>query len=245
MIDIEKRLADRMHAAVADEPPLGFDPDEVVDRAGRLRRRRSGYTAAGAATATAVLAVAAVTVLGNHDDVARNDVTRNTGTAAATAPAACQGTEIPPRFGGYAKLEDRMKRVLRPAVAAHLPGADVEPSQPVLAADCPPTVGAGFFVDDTAVELFLQHDRGELDDQQDRWADNPMFHKADEFTAEDGALIRVYEAGEGGKGGGRVVMRFGQDGMVAQAEIHPRTGVAVADLVELLGDPDLSFPVSQ
>ena len=37
---IEDRIAERFRAAMADEPPLGFDPDDVVTEAGRRLRRR-------------------------------------------------------------------------------------------------------------------------------------------------------------------------------------------------------------
>lgn len=53
------RIEERMLASVADEPPLGFDPDELVDRAElRRRRRRSAFGAAGAAAVVMVAAIA-------------------------------------------------------------------------------------------------------------------------------------------------------------------------------------------
>jgi hypothetical protein len=57
----EEQLGDRFRAAVAEEPPLGFDPDDVVDRAERVTRRRSAMI--GAATAAAVVVLGVVTVL--------------------------------------------------------------------------------------------------------------------------------------------------------------------------------------
>jgi hypothetical protein len=56
----ENQLSERMRAAVAGEPPLGFDPDELTDRAGRRQRQRR--TVLGAAAVTLVLAAGAVTV---------------------------------------------------------------------------------------------------------------------------------------------------------------------------------------
>jgi hypothetical protein len=58
---IEDRLTDEFRSAVIDEPPLGFDPDDVVDRAVRRRRHRSAITFT--VTAVAVLAVGAVAAL--------------------------------------------------------------------------------------------------------------------------------------------------------------------------------------
>jgi hypothetical protein len=54
----ERTLADEFRDAFADEPPLGFDPDEVVTRLIQRRRRRLRVAAAAAG----VVAVAAVGV---------------------------------------------------------------------------------------------------------------------------------------------------------------------------------------
>jgi len=250
MIEIEKRLTEDMHAALADEPPLGFDPDELADRAGRSRRRRrSAYLTASAAAATTVLAAVAV-VVGSHDDAGRNT---GTGTVTAPAsptsvpaakPAACQDT--PPRkdpplnFPGSAEVVERLDREVPEAVGERLPSDSIERTDPMLAMDCPPTLVSGYFLGDISIALFLTHARPELDDTRDRYAG--AFPVADEFTAEDGALIRVYEVAKGADQG-LVVTRFGTDGMVAQASIAPRGSVAVADIVTLLGDPRLHFPI--
>jgi hypothetical protein len=67
---IEEQLADRFRAAVADEPPMGFDPDDLVDRAARTHRRRSAVLAASAAAALVVLATVAVIQIVRADDQA-------------------------------------------------------------------------------------------------------------------------------------------------------------------------------
>jgi hypothetical protein len=54
---IEQHLAERFKAVVGDEPPLGFDPDALVD--GLLRRRRHRQ-AIGAALGVALIATTAV-----------------------------------------------------------------------------------------------------------------------------------------------------------------------------------------
>ncbi|MEQ0561560.1 hypothetical protein ABJI51_25840 [Amycolatopsis sp. NEAU-NG30] len=54
----EQTLAREFTAAVHPEPPLGFDPDEVVTRAGRRRRRRRNSLLTGAAVVAALAAVA-------------------------------------------------------------------------------------------------------------------------------------------------------------------------------------------
>lgn len=267
MIDIERRLTEELHAAVAAEPPLGFDPDEVTDRAGLLRRkrRRAYATAAGAAATTAVLAAVGVLVLGNDDGTGRTGETP-TATAPATPtskpvgkPAACQdtprGQEPPEGFPGSKQLVARLDREVPEAIAEHLPGVLIEPSDPVQARDCPPTVVAGYFLDDTGLALFLVHANPEFDDEQDRYAqyaETRIVRRIDEFTAEDGAVVVVYEAAKK-KDGGEVVkgspedsltvVRLGRDGMVAHASFSPGNTVAVADVVKLLGDPRLHFPI--
>jgi len=57
----EQQLADRFSGAVAGEPPLGFDPDDTVDRAARRSRNRRATM--GVATATGVVALTAVAVV--------------------------------------------------------------------------------------------------------------------------------------------------------------------------------------
>jgi hypothetical protein len=268
MIDIERRLTDELRAAVADEPPLGFDPDEVADRAGRLRRkRRRAYAmAAGAAATTAVLAAVGVVVLGNPDDAGR---TVGTPTATAPAkpttsappaePAACQDTprgQVPPlSFPGSAKIVERLDREVPEAIAEHLPVDTVEKSDPMQAMNCPPRVVSGyFFGGNPGMALFLTHARPELDTALDRRTELPIVRRIDEFTADDGALFRVYEVTQnkdgtpvvkGSPDDGLVVVRFGTDGMVAEASISPRDTAPVADIVALLGDPRLHFPIPQ
>ncbi|GAA2815205.1 hypothetical protein [Saccharopolyspora taberi] len=51
-------LRDGLRAAVADEPPLGFDPDDVVAEAARRHRRRRATAGAGVATLALVAVIA-------------------------------------------------------------------------------------------------------------------------------------------------------------------------------------------
>ncbi|MCP3799235.1 hypothetical protein NLX83_08195 [Allokutzneria sp. A3M-2-11 16] len=56
---IEKELRDGLRGAVAEEPPLGFDPDEAVTRIGvKVRRRRATFAVAAAVVAVIGGAVA-------------------------------------------------------------------------------------------------------------------------------------------------------------------------------------------
>jgi hypothetical protein len=61
----EQELRDGLKLAVADEPPMKFDLDDLMDTAERLARRRRALIAVGASTAAvAVAAVAVPVVLG-------------------------------------------------------------------------------------------------------------------------------------------------------------------------------------
>ena len=57
---IEQHVADRMRAAVEGEPPLGFDPDEVIDQAIKQRRRRRVVTSVVLAMVVEALVVIAL-----------------------------------------------------------------------------------------------------------------------------------------------------------------------------------------
>jgi hypothetical protein len=57
---IEQQVADRFQEAVANEPPLGFDPDDVIDRAIKRSRRRKVVWAVAAATVVEAAVVWAI-----------------------------------------------------------------------------------------------------------------------------------------------------------------------------------------
>lgn len=62
---IEQQLRDGLQAAVTKEPPLGFDPDELVDDARRTaHRRRTALAAAAAAAIVAAGTIGAVAATG-------------------------------------------------------------------------------------------------------------------------------------------------------------------------------------
>jgi hypothetical protein len=54
---IEQQVTDRFRDAVVDEPPLGFDPDDVIDRAIKRTGRRKVVLAVAAATMVEAVAV--------------------------------------------------------------------------------------------------------------------------------------------------------------------------------------------
>jgi hypothetical protein len=58
----EQELRDGLKSAVADEPPMAFDVDELVGQAERLVRRRRALVAVGMGTAAVAIAAVAVPV---------------------------------------------------------------------------------------------------------------------------------------------------------------------------------------
>jgi hypothetical protein len=87
---IEQDLRDGLTGALADEPPLSFDPDRLVARAQReIRRRRS---LVGVGGATAVIAVVAATLL--HPATPGKAVAA--GPHLTTAPSTTPAASTPP-----------------------------------------------------------------------------------------------------------------------------------------------------
>lgn len=249
---IEKHLADRMRSALTDEPPLGFDPDELVDRA--RRRRRSSFAAAGAAAV--VLAIAVTAAVTTRAGGSGNEVGAQVSTTPTAPDAACAsvgpGERPPLNFPGSDPIVARLDEAAPSVIAAHLPGVSVQPSETgMIAYDCPPNVGTLYRVNgaDQTVMLYLLHARGGLDLASDRYADNETYRLVSEESAPDGARIRIYEYRAedaktgGGTGTGLLVVRFGLDGMVTEAGLSG-TGTLVAgraELVALASDPALRF----
>lgn len=229
---IEERLADRMRAVLADEPPLGFDPDEVVDRAVRLRRGRRSTVAAAAAVLAIAVAAAVVTTRSEKGEVA---------VPPPRPDAPCQGVEpgrVPPLdFPGSAPIVARLNGSVPAVITTHLPGVSVQPSETgMIAYDCPPNVGTIYRVTGTehSVMVYLIHARATLDLAHDRHAGDPTYQLTGDTTAADGARIRTYRSP-----GDLVAIRFGQDGMVTEVSGQ---GVATIDqLTALASDPELRF----
>lgn len=82
---IEDQLADRFRAAIADEPPLGFDPDGLANRAAHDRRRQSAVIGTSVAAATVVLATVTVLQVVRAGDVPAGGV----GSAPTTETQPC------------------------------------------------------------------------------------------------------------------------------------------------------------
>jgi hypothetical protein len=86
---IERDLRDGLDYAVAAEPPLSFDPDELMARAERQSKRRRSL--AGVGVATAVIAVAAVAL----------PTVLHTGSARGVAAAAGPSVAVTPQYSSH------------------------------------------------------------------------------------------------------------------------------------------------
>lgn len=103
---IEQQLRDGMQAAVTKEPPLGFDPDQVVDSVKRTtHRRRTAFAAAAAVVAVAAGSVTAVGLLSGG------------GRPAPVAPA------VPACAGQYEAASQRLADSMTEVLPEVIPGA--------------------------------------------------------------------------------------------------------------------------
>lgn len=114
----EKQLAEKMSLAVLDEPPLGFDPDTVIDRL--IRRRRRTVLVASSGTAAVLVAVAAV-AFGGMGPQRLGPAISSTPSPPST-PLDVQDPEMSP---GPCPLS--MPDVVPPLLAEHFPAVEFDP----------------------------------------------------------------------------------------------------------------------
>jgi hypothetical protein len=248
---IEKQLEESMHAALAGEPPLGFDPDEVIDRAGRRQRQRRSAVATVSAAVT-VLAVAVTTVLVTSSRGEGPNIGTPTApatTTSTTRPATvCQsvkpGTVPPSGFPGSADVLDRFDQDLPDAVVEHL-GITVVPADDIVAYDCPPTVGVGYAATGSSKALALSfiHARPKLDLAHDPYVGDKRFALLQDKPQAGGARLRVYAQYATWRDSPVIVLWFGADGMVTEVSAPRQDYFARADLIALASDPRLAFPL--
>ncbi len=244
---IEKQLEESMHSALAGEPPLGFDPDEVVDRAARRQRqRRSAFATAGVAGGVLVLAVTTVLATSSREQgtgigtppTSTTTTTRGTGVCQGVAPG-----HIPPSgFPGSAAALARIDEAAPGVLTTHL-GLAAAHADEMAVYDCPPNISGGFTVAGTpGVVLAMTHARPELDFEHDQLTDADAFRLLRDTPQPDGGSIRVYvDAAD--ESGALIVARYGADGMNTEVSVPRRGQFAEQDLVALVSDPGLRFPL--
>jgi hypothetical protein len=96
-----KEVTTLLQSALDDEPPLGFAPADILDRAHAARRRRRGFALAGTSCMAAVL-VALALVLSGSPNVHSPRVAPALSLVALERTAAAHAAEQPPRRVGPA-----------------------------------------------------------------------------------------------------------------------------------------------
>jgi hypothetical protein len=210
----ENQLAERMRAAVAGEPPLGFDPDELTDRAGKRQRQRRAVF--GAAAVTLVIAATAVTV---------GATTQGGGHGAGSQSSVTPAQNCP----------EPMATLAPTVITRHLPGVvldgyDVECSQ----------LDVQYLEPGGRIWLYREEHRTEP--QLDFYADNEFaYHRLREEPVV-GATVRTYEQAPNTVGARLLAaVWIGTDNSVVWAEVsaHGELVATEEQLVALVSDPEL------
>jgi hypothetical protein len=213
----ENQLTERMRAAVAGEPPLGFDPDELTDRAGRRQRQRRAVL--GAVAATFVLAAGAVTVGAATQRVGNGDGHRVGG---------------PPQA---LNCPQPMATLAPTVITRHIPGValdnyDLECTQ----------ADHQYLVRGTGGRIWLYREKNRQDSTKDFFADNETaYHLAGE-TPVQGAIVRTYvEPSNSTDWWLRAAVWIGTDNLVVWAEVSGRGEPMATEeqLIALVSDPEL------
>jgi hypothetical protein len=254
---IEKQLENRMRAAVDGEPPLGFDPREVVRRAARLhRQRRATIAAAGGAGAVLVVATSiafATAAGGPRPSAGATGDASSTMTGSATGRPVCQSPdegEPGADFPGSDKIVSRLEQEVPAAVHEHL-GVGTKPVNSIGAYDCPPTVVARYSTHTVIpwLTIAMVHARTTFDDGHDPSALDTKQRLVRERPGEDGARIRIYQiapdVNEPGAPRPLSAVRLGADGMVTAVAESNGSRFSEQQLVALASDARLRFPLSR
>jgi hypothetical protein len=252
----EHQLADRMRAAVAGEPPLGFDPDEVVDRAIRRSRRRAGATATALGTVTlAVAAVAVTSALGSGPGEAIQTVdpaSPGTATLVPPPPKNATGKTPSPTFPGSADAAKRLGDLGPILIAQYAPGVPVgKPDSGTWQAGTNPrSLIAAYRVQGTThryVTLGVVHEKNKLDLDRSSYRTDGSILVSDTVNP-DGSHLQVYRFGQSGDAQALTVLHIRTNGVIAIASTTSkpepgRTGLVVGQqvLTALATDPRLSF----
>ncbi|OLF16704.1 hypothetical protein [Actinophytocola xanthii] len=197
---IEERIAERMREAVSDEPPLGFDPDELVTEAAqRGRRRRAVALTAGGVT----LVVAAVFASIGTPGAGQMPV--------GASPPAVES------FLGSDTVTENLERVIPTVLADRMPGLvfDEPRAGLVVLRGRRGVVGTYRLAGTPNVEVTVHIDHGE--DELDL-AGDPAIGRRDDLVSDtpqpDGSHLRVYRFAEGASALGVTVVHLRADGVV-------------------------------
>jgi len=250
----EQQLAARMQAVVVDEPPLGFDPDEVVDGIHRRRRqRRLAFGSVGATAAVLAAVVAVVVAVVPHDRDTATDPNRADRPVRTCGDVDFDGN--PARdFPDAARGIDRLDRKVPDILEEHIQRYDFEPVDGMRRYGCAPTLmGAYRAVDhDWYLSVRLSHAHDRLTPSDDRYDPNGRASKHGpnagimwEVTPH-GARMRVYGYRDSFEGENftfvTAATRLDPDGFVVELTLtNTRDQLTVGEMAALVADPDLRF----
>jgi hypothetical protein len=243
----EQQLARRMRAVLADEPPLGFDPDEVVEVAHRRRRQRLMAFASVSATAVVIaVVVAVVAAIPRHEETA-DDPNGGDRPVRTCGDLDLDGSE-PRDHPDVSRRAKTLDKLVPRLLDEHIEGFTFEPVLDGMRPyGCVPTLMAAYKPTDAdwfiSIRLFQRHDVLTSDD--DRYID---FGPDYEQTL-DGSLVRVYHGYHqtGDNAGSNVVVpeaatRLDPDGLVVEVTLtQAGAEVTMGELIAVVTDPDLRF----
>jgi hypothetical protein len=213
----ENQLAERMRAAVAGEPPLGFDPDELTDRAARSQRQRR--VVFGAAAVTLVIAATAATAV----------------TVGAVGQGGGHGVGSQPSVTPALNCPEPMATLAPTVIARHLPavvldGYRVECGQ----------MDVQYLEPGGRIWLYREERRTEP--WLDFFADNEFaYHRLSEQPV-PGATVRTYEEAPNTEGARLLAAVYiGTNNSVVWAEVSAHGPLVATEeqLVALVSDPEL------
>ena len=258
---IEDRIAEKFRTAVAGEPPLGFDPDEVVTEAVRRRRRRQAAGATALATGGVALAAVAVFATSGAPDTSGVRAGANpSGSSVVETTATPPGTDkknMPvqspsPTFPGSDGVVANLGQVIPAVLHELVPGLtfDKPDSGTLLVEEGRHAVGGAYLAAGTThryVSVFVYHDQNELDLAGDPAAGGGWGPLVSDTPQQDGSHLRVYSS-NGEDAQGLTVLQLRTDGVIVMAitDAKPepgQTGLAVSQevLTAIATDPRLTF----
>jgi hypothetical protein len=229
---IEQQTTDRMHDAVLDEPPLGFDPDEVVTMA--ARRQRGRRTTGAVAVAVAALATTATVVFGAAPGGSRVG-------SVGVGQQADAGTECAPPAGLAEGVAAALADHIPPDIALN-PEPKTEGTGGTAADGCPVgyllLYGAGTSADGTQQWIAVggTH-RGTSLDPTDPGENMHLIH---EDVMADGSARRQYNAA-GQPDGVDTVSIHQTDGRTTWVTASASTLLTVDQLLAVLADSRVAF----
>jgi hypothetical protein len=249
---IEERLTETFRQVMAGEPPLGFDPDDVVAEAAKRTRQRRAIAATTAATG--VVALAAATLFATAGTGAQVPV----GAPAQVSVPQTKphpGTNLPsaaPTFPGSDNVVRDLGRTIPAVLADRVPGlhfSGPDSGTPMVVQDRW-GVGGAYLANGTKhryVSVWIYHDKHALDLAGDPAAGGGWGPLVSDTTRPDGSHLRVYRSTDG-SAQGLVVVHLRIDGVIVMADTTAKpepgqTGLATTQqaLTAVATDPRLTF----